>query len=215
MRTISQIQPVFIDILLPRAETKMQAMAKDIVLVLSFSLLTALSAQVSFWMGPVPITGQTFAVLISGILLGSIRGAFSQVIYLLIGISGVPFWFAAGGVPGIARLMGPTGGYLIGFIFTAFIVGRLAEAGWSRTVKKAIIAMLVGNIVIYIFGLSWLVKFIPPERLLIVGIYPFIIGDLFKILLAGSILPFGWRLIQKVRVDELHSSSRFLRSVNE
>src|SRR4030042_627923 len=87
----------------------------DTVLVVGFACLTALFAQVSFWIGPVPITGQTFAVLLTGALLGSRRGALSQLSYLAIGATGIPYWFALGGPPGAAPLVGPTGGYLVGF----------------------------------------------------------------------------------------------------
>ena len=194
---MSQPQSVFVDVLLSRVETRIQAIAKDTILVLSFSLLTALSAQVSFWIGPVPITGQTLAVLLAGILLGSIRGGLSQVVYLLVGFTGFPFWFAAGGPLGIARLIGPTGGYLIGFVFAAFLVGWLAERGWDKKIKTAILAMLVGNIAIYIFGLLWLANFLPWKGLLATGLYPFLPGDLLKILLAGLVLPLGWKLIKR------------------
>jgi len=188
-------QPVLIDVVFP--QTKIIGIAKDIVLVSGFSLLTALSAQISFWIGPVPITGQTFAVLIAGILLGSVRGAFSQFFYLLVGLTGLPFWFAAGGSLGIARLVGPTGGYLIGFVAAAFLIGKLAETGWAKTIKTAILAMAVGNIVIYLFGLLWLAHFLPLKGLFVAGLYPFLPGDLLKILLAGLLLPKGWQLIKK------------------
>jgi len=194
---MSQPQSVFVDVLLPRVETRIQAIAKDIILVLSFSLLTALFAQASFWIGPVPITGQTLAVLLAGILLGSIRGGLSQIVYLSVGLTGFPFWFAAGGPLGMARLIGPTGGYLIGFVFAAFLVGWLAERGWDKKIKTAISAMLIGNIVIYIFGLFWLANFIPLKGLLAAGLYPFIPGDALKILLAGLALPMGWRFIKR------------------
>ena len=190
-------QPVFIDTILPIPGSKTLAIAKDIILVLSFSLLTALFAQASFWIGPVPITGQTLAVLLAGILLGSIRGGLSQIVYLSVGLTGFPFWFAAGGPLGMARLIGPTGGYLIGFVFAAFLVGWLAERGWDKKIKTAISAMLIGNIVIYIFGLFWLANFIPLKGLLAAGLYPFILGDALKILLAGLALPMGWRFIKR------------------
>jgi len=190
-------QPVFIDTILPIPGSKTLAIAKDIILVLSFSLLTALFAQASFWIGPVPITGQTLAVLLAGILLGSIRGGLSQIVYLSVGLTGFPFWFAAGGPLGMARLIGPTGGYLIGFVFAAFLVGWLAERGWDKKIKTAISAMLIGNIVIYIFGLFWLANFIPLKGLLVAGLYPFIPGDALKILLAGLALPMGWRFIKR------------------
>jgi len=197
MKTLARPQSVFLDALLPRVETKIQEIAKNAILVLSFSLLTALSARVSFWIGPAPITGQTFAVLLAGILLGSIRGGLSQVVYLLVGLTGFPFWFAAGGPLGMARLLGPTGGYLIGFVFAAFLVGWLAERGWDKKIKTAISAMLIGNIVIYGFGLFWLANFISLKGLLAVGLYPFIPGDAIKTLLAGLILPMGWRFIKR------------------
>ena len=197
MKTLIQPQSVFIDVLLPRVETRIQAIAKDVILVLSFSLLTALFAQASFWVGLVPITGQTLAVLLAGLLLGSIRGGLSQIVYLLVGLTGFPFWFAAGGPLGMARFIGPTGGYLIGFVFAAFLVGKLAERGWDKKIKTAILAMLVGNIAIYIFGLLWLANFIPLKGLLAAGLYPFILGDALKILLAGLALPMGWRFIKR------------------
>ncbi len=197
MKTLIQPQSVFVDVLLPRVETRIQAIAKDVILVLSFSLLTALFAQASFWIGLIPITGQTLAVLLAGLLLGSVRGALSQIVYLLVGLTGIPFWFAAGGALGVARLIGPTGGYLIGFVFAAFLVGKLAERGWDKKIKTAILVMLIGNIVIYIFGLSWLANFIPLKGLLIAGLYPFILGDALKILLAGLVLPMGWRFIKR------------------
>ena len=102
---------------------------RDVVLVFGFALLTAAAAQVGFWIGPVPVSGQTFAVLLAGALLGSRRGALSQLSYLAVGLTGIPYWFVAGGAPGIARLIGPTGGYLLGFVAAAFIVGWLTERG--------------------------------------------------------------------------------------
>jgi biotin transporter BioY len=169
----------------------------DVALVLGFSCLTAIGAQISFWIGLVPISGQTFTVLLSGALLGSRRGALSQLSYLAIGATGIPFWFALGGVPGIARIVGPTGGYLFGFVAAAFVVGWLAERGWDRRVWTAILAMLAGSVIMYILGLSWLTQFIPSGTLLQVGLYPFVIGDLLKILLAALVLPSGWLLLRR------------------
>lgn len=176
-----------------------KGLLRDTALIAGFSCFTALLAQISFWIGPVPITGQTLAVLLSGALLGSYRGALSQLSYLAIGATGIPFWFALGGPPGIARLLGPTGGYLAGFVAAAFVVGWLAERGWDRRIWTAVVAMVVGNMVIYIFGLPWLAQFVPGEKLLKVGLYPFIPGDLFKIALAASVLPSGWWLIHRFK----------------
>jgi biotin transporter BioY len=171
----------------------------DIVLVVGFACLTAVFAQISFWIGPVPITGQTFAVLLTGALLGSRRGALSQLSYLAIGATGIPYWFAFGGPPGVARLIGPTGGYLIGFVAVAFVVGWLAERGWDRRVWTAVPAMLAGETVLYVFGLLWLTHFVPIDKLLQVGLYPFIIGDLIKVAAAALILPSGWLLLRRFR----------------
>ncbi len=169
----------------------------DVVLVFGFACFTALCAQLSFWIGPVPITGQTFAVLLSGAVLGSRLGALSQLSYLVVGITGVPFWFSLGGAPGIARLIGPTGGYLVGFVACAFIVGWLTERGWDKNIWKAAVAMVCGSSVIYIFGLSWLALYVPGASLLQAGFYPFIPGDVAKIILAAMILPAGWMLLRR------------------
>jgi biotin transporter BioY len=182
-----------IDAILPKAENKSLVLLKDILLVLGFTLLTAISAKIKIEIGPVPITGQTFAVLLSGALLGSRRGALSQIFYLLGGLAGIP-WFARGG--GIAYLMSPTFGYIIGFVLATFVVGFLCERGFDRKVESAILAMLVGNILIYLPGLLWLAKFVSWQKVLAVGLYPFIIGDAIKLLLAASILPLGWKLVK-------------------
>ena len=110
------------------------------------------------------------------------------------GLAGLP-WFARGG--GMAYLMSPTFGYIIGFVLAAYSIGWLCERGFDRQVKTAILAMLIGNILLYIPGLLWLAKFIGFGKVLSVGLYPFIPGDLLKILLAGLALPMGWRLIKK------------------
>jgi len=171
----------------------------DAVLVVGFACVTAAFAQISFWIGPVPITGQTFAVLLSGALLGSRRGALSQLSYLAVGATGLPYWFALGGPPGIARLVGPTGGYLFGFVAVAFIVGWLAERGWDRRVWTAIPAMLIGETVLYIFGLLWLLHFVPVSKVLQVGFYPFVLGDLTKVAAAALVLPSGWLVLRRFR----------------
>ncbi len=171
----------------------------DVVLVAGFACLTAAFAQISFWIGPVPVTGQTFAVLLAGALLGSRRGALSQLTYLAVGADGIPYWFALGGPPGIARLVGPTGGYLIGFVAVAFVVGWLAERGWDRRVGTAALAMLAGEIVLYIFGLSWLAHFVSGGAVLQAGLYPFVIGDLIKVAAAALILPSGWLLLRRFK----------------
>ncbi len=189
VRAITMMDAVF-----PRA-----TLARDLTLILGFTAVTALSAQIAFYVGPVPITGQTFAVLLAGALLGSKRGALSQLTYLGLGVMGAPIF--AGWMGGPAVLMGPTGGYLIGFVAAAFVVGLLAERGWDRRTWSMALAMLVGNIVIYVFGLPWLSiwlgNFAPKSSVLAVGLYPFIPGDLLKIVLVAVALPSGWALLNR------------------
>ena len=189
----SQIsQPVFIDVVLPKIDSRV----KNIALVLSFAIITALWSSLSLEIGPIPVTMQTFAVVLAGVLLGSKRGALSQVAYLAGGLAGIP-WFSRGG--GLVYILSPTFGYIIGFVVAAYIIGRLAEKGWDRKIKTSILAMFVGNVFLYFFGLVWLAQFVGTEVLLAVGLYPFIIGDLLKILLAGLALPLGWKLINRIK----------------
>ena len=169
----------------------------DVVLALGFACLTAASAQISFWIGPVPVSGQTFAVLLSGAVLGSRLGALSQLSYLVIGLTGIPYWFSLGGAPGIARLIGPTGGYLLGFVACAFVVGLLVERGWGKNIWKTGIAMVAGSMVMYVFGLSWLSIYVSDSMLLQAGLYPFVVGDIIKIVAAATLVPAGWMLLRR------------------
>ena len=189
VRALTMMDAVF-----PRA-----TLARDLLLISGFGAVTALSAQIAFYIGPVPITGQTFAVLLAGALLGSKRGALSQLTYLGLGVMGAPIF--AGWMGGPAVLMGPTGGYLIGFVPAAFVVGLLAERGWDRRTWSMALAMLIGNSVIYVFGLSWLSiwlgHFASKSSVLATGLYPFIPGDLVKVVLAAVALPSGWALLNR------------------
>ncbi len=185
------------EVLFPKA-----TLVRDVLLVLTFTAITALSAQVAFKIGPVPITGQTFAVLLTGALLGSRRGALSMITYLAVGAAGMPFWFAPTTAPGIAAFVGPTAGYLIGFVPAAFVVGWLAEHGWDRRVLTVAGAMILGNFVIYAFGLTWLYvwlsRFSPESSVFAVGLYPFIAGDAMKVALASVALPAGWAVLNRL-----------------
>jgi biotin transporter BioY len=172
---------------------------RDVLLIACFACATAVFSQISFWIGPVPLTGQTLAVLLSGAVLGSRRGALSQVSYLAVGATGLPFWFALGGPLGVARLIGPTAGYLFGFIAVAFVVGWLSERGWGGKIYKSVIAMLAGEVVLYACGLAWLAHFVSADKLLAAGLYPFAIGDLIKLLLAASLLPVGWVAVKRIK----------------
>jgi len=183
-----------IDAFLPKIENKSLVLVKDITLVLSFALLTGISAKLKIEIGVVPITMQTFAVLLSGALLGSQRGGLSQLVYLLMGLIGVP-WFARGG--GIGYIFSPTFGYIVGFVLAAFVVGLFSEKGFDKKIKSAILVMLIGNILIYIPGLFWLGKFVGWRKVLSVGFFPFVVGDILKIILAGTILPFAWKIFKR------------------
>ncbi|MBI4758069.1 MAG: biotin transporter BioY [Chloroflexi bacterium] len=173
--------------------------ARDFMLILVGSLVVALSARISVPLpfSPVPVTGQTFGVLLVGALLGSRRGALSLLAYLGEGALGLPVF--AGGTGGLVRLAGPTGGYLVGFVAAAFLVGRLCERGWDQRLPTAGAAMLLGNAVIYLLGLPWLARFVGPDKVLALGLLPFIPGDLLKITLAALALPGGWALAHRVK----------------
>jgi len=184
-----------VETILPRVENKVLILIRDFVLVLGFTVLTAISAKLKIEIGPVPITMQTLAVLLSGALLGSKKGVASQITYLLGGLAGIP-WFSRGG--GIQYLLSPTFGYIIGFVFASYLVGFLSERGLDKKIETSFLAMLAGNIVLYIPGLLWLVKFVGTSKILSIGFYPFLLGDLFKIILAGLFLPLGWQLIKRL-----------------
>ena len=166
---------------------------KDVCLALGGVALLAVTAQVEIPLWPVPVTGQTFGVLLLGALYGSRRGALATALYVAVGAAGLPVF--AGGAGGVARLFGPTGGYLAGFVAAAWVVGRLSEGGWDRRPAMAVAAMLAGTAVIYAFGLLWLSAFVGPSRAVAAGLVPFVVGDALKIALAAAALPCGWKLL--------------------
>lgn len=173
--------------------------ARSLALVVAFSLLTALAAQVviPLPLNPVPITGQTFAVLLTGALLGSRLGALAMLAYLLEGALGLPF-FAAGG-SGTARLFfSPTSGYLLSYPAAAFLTGLLAERGWDKRFVTAAAAMALGSVVILLSGWSWLAIWQrSAANAASMGVVPFIPGDIIKIALAAAVLPTGWAILRR------------------
>lgn len=178
-----------------RPAARSAARMYDWGLVLGASLAVALCSQVEIHLpgNPVPITGQTFAVLLTGALLGSRRGGLALLAYLAQGAAGLPVF--AGGAGGTAHLLGPTGGYLLGFVAAAALVGWLAERGWDRTPWLTAAAMILGNLVIYAFGVTRLSVFVGAPQAVPLGLVPFIPGDLIKVGLAAGLLPAGWKLI--------------------
>jgi biotin transport system substrate-specific component len=171
--------------------------AREIVLVLGGALLIALAAQIRIALpfSPVPVTGQTFAVLLLGALYGRTRGVATVLAYLGLGAVGFPVF--AGGAAGAARLMGPTAGYLAGFVAAAFVVGALAERGWDRRPWTTAAAMVIGSLVIYAAGVVWLSRFVGWDKVLATGVLPFLAGDAAKIVLATALLPVGWKVVRR------------------
>lgn len=142
---------------------------------------------------PVPITGQTLAVLLIGASYGRRIGAMTLGLYLVQGALGIPV-FHNGGF-GIGHLVGPTGGYLIGFVVSAYVVGLLAQKGLDRNVWTALLVFLVGNVIIVTLGCVWLSVFVGFQNAITMGLVPFVIGDIAKILVATVLLPSSWRLV--------------------
>jgi biotin transport system substrate-specific component len=175
---------------------KPNSIANELPILLAFNLLLVACSYLAINLpfSPVPITGQTFGVLLIAMTLGRIRGVGVVLAYLIEGAVGIPVF--AGGTAGLVKFVGPTGGYLIGFLVTAYLVGWMADNGWDRSYFKSIAAMTLGTVVIFVFGLIWLAKFIPSEALLTAGLYPFVPGALFKIALASVILPTTWKFVR-------------------
>jgi biotin transport system substrate-specific component len=169
----------------------------DLALVVAGAIVIALSAQVAIPLPftPVPITGQTFSVLLVGASLGTLRGGAGAALYVVAGALGAPVY--ADGAHGWAVLTGATGGYLLAFPLAAALTGRLAERGWDRRFSSALGAMLCGNVVVYLLGLPWLAASLGAdlERTLELGLYPFVPGDVLKLYLAAALLPAAWRVV--------------------
>lgn len=176
---------------------RLSSRARHVALVVAGALLIYLSALIVMPVpgSPVPITGQTFGVLLVGGALGFRRGALAALLYVLLGVVGLPFF--AEGRGGIAVIVGATGGYLVGFVLASAIVGRLAELGWDRHVGGAVGAMLIGNAVIYAIGLPWLMVVAGYDLPTAVakGLTPFLLGDALKLALAAVVFPVAWWIV--------------------
>ena len=170
---------------------------RDAVLIMLGALFVTLLAQVKIPLPftPVPLTGQTLAVLLIGATLGSRRGAASIALYIALGAVGLPVF--AGGASGLAYLAGATLGYLIGFGLAAYIVGLLAERGLERSVRTSILPFLIGTVIIYVCGVAWLTVVLGSlSKALSAGLLPFLIGDAIKLLAASLVLPAAWKLVR-------------------
>lgn len=186
------------DFLVPvRLSERINVRARHVALILAGTILIAIGAQISFEIpgNVVPITGQTFGVLVAGGALGFRRGIAATGLYLLLGIVGLPFF--AQGKTGIDVILGATGGYLIGFILAAALVGRLAELGWDRNLVGAVGAMLIASVAIYAIGVPWL-AFVTHHDLgwgIANGLTPFLAGDAIKLALAAAAFPAAWWVV--------------------
>jgi biotin transport system substrate-specific component len=184
---------------IPRPRSLAPRMAVDIALVVAGSLLIAGLAQVSIKLPftPVPITGQTLGVLLVGTSLGWQRGGLALVLYLAEGAIGLPFYAEGKSGLEVLGVASATGGYLWGFLVASVVVGWLANRGWDRSWRSALGAMLLGEIVIFAIGIPWLMGAldVPVLEALELGLYPFVIGDLLKLLLAAGLLPAAWKLV--------------------
>jgi biotin transport system substrate-specific component len=164
----------------------------DVVLVATGAALTSLLAQVAVPLYPVPITGQTLAVLLVGATLGAARGALSLALYAVLGIVGLPVFSDYGS--GVDVILGPTGGYIIGFIVSAALVGWLSERAWERRILKALATFAAGTLVVFAVGLPWLAIALGLDltQTLNGGLFPFLIGGAIKALIAAGLLPLAW-----------------------
>jgi biotin transport system substrate-specific component len=173
----------------------------DAVLVLAGTGLVAGAAQISFKLPftPVPITGQTFAVVLVGASLGAIRGTASLLLYLWIGVAGAPIY--AHHDSGWNVITSASGGYIVGFVLAAAVTGFMAEQGWDKKLSSSIGAMLTGNLIIYLVGLPWLAVVLNTnlEKTLEFGLYPFVPGDVFKLYVAAAALPATWGVVRRIK----------------
>lgn len=172
---------------------------RHVVVVLGAALLTAASAQmfVPLPFSPVPISGQTFAVLLTAAALGPARGVAAQGLYVALGAIGLPFY--AQGAGGVQVVLGATGGYLLGFIAAAAVVGWCARQGFDRSVRGTALSFIAGSLVIYAVGVPWLaaVTGLSLGSAIGAGLLPFLVGDALKGLLAACVLPAAWRLVNR------------------
>ncbi len=181
-----------------RAATAKSWIGVQTLSVLFVAVLTAAAAQLSFPLPftPVPFTIQPMIVLIGAAALGSRLGALAQILYLMLGVAGLPVFAFSPELPqGFARILGPTGGYLMAYPLAAFVTGWLAELGMDRQYRTSILAMTAGLSVIFAGGVLWLTNTVGLPAALAAGLYPFVIVDVIKIVAAGLVLPSAWKFL--------------------
>jgi len=182
--------------LLPRT-----SVATDTLLVAGGAMFIALVAQLAFYLPftPVLVTGLTFGVLVTGAAMGAIRGLLATMLYVLLGVAGLPVYADAS--YGIDVLIGVTGGYLVGSVLAAALTGFLAEKAWDRRVVSAVPAMLLGELVIFTVGVGWLMVVLDVGlgHGLALGLVPFVVGEIVKLTAAGLLLPGAWKLVDRIK----------------
>jgi biotin transport system substrate-specific component len=196
---MNTMHPTFVDAITTRTNSTFRV-AERVGAVLFITVLTAVAAQISVPLPftPVPFTFQPMVVLVGAAALGSRLGMASQLLYLAIGVAGLPVFALSPTLPqGAARLFGPTGGYLMSYPFAAFLTGWLAERGFDRRYVSAVLAMICGLVVVFTGGVSWLMM--GASRLglsaaLAAGLYPFVVADFAKLLVASGVMPALWRI---------------------
>jgi len=193
--------PTFLTAVLAKSDQRALELAERAGAVALVAALTAAAAQISIPLPftPVPFTFQPMVVLVGAMALGARLGMTSQLIYLALGVAGLPVFAASPSLPqGAARLFGPTGGYLMAYPFAAFLVGSLAERGFDRRYLTSVAAMIAGLAIVFLFGVLWLGLFMPSARgvsaALAAGFYPFVLEDLVKLLAAAVVMPRLWAL---------------------
>lgn len=181
-----------------RGSSLTRRLAVEILLILGGSLVVALSAHIRIDLpfSPVPITGQVFGVLVTGAALGARRGSLSLAAYVAEGAIGFPVF--AGGTCCLSVLLGPTGGYLLSYPLASGVTGWLAERGWDQKWHTTALAMLAGNVVIYMVGLPWLALFV-GSQVFAAGLIPFIPGDILQLIFATIALPMVWKVVKRLR----------------
>ncbi|MDP7170082.1 MAG: biotin transporter BioY [SAR324 cluster bacterium] len=185
-------------LLLGEADSKIHRAVRYTLLTLAGSALITLCTQISLPLFPVPMTLQTFAVFLIGLTYGWRLGGITVALYLLEGALGLPVF--SGGKGGMIVFMGPTAGYLVGFLLAATACGWFAERGFDRSYFKLLVALLVGNVLLYAPGLLWLGTLIGWDKpVLEYGLYPFIGGDLLKIVMAVLLLPTAWKVVNRLK----------------
>ena len=181
-----------------QSEKSISSKATNIIVVLLASWLIGVSAQLSIALpfSPIPITGQTIIILLMGFLLGKERGTAAVGLYILQGVAGLPVF--AGGKSGLLTLVGPTGGYLVGFLGAVYVVGILSELRHDNSISYTVFSLIIGNVIIYAFGLIWLVRFVGETQALSLGFFPFLVGDIVKIFIGVLVLTGSQKILSLV-----------------